>query len=119
MTIWRVCIAAVALVLAGTQGHAQAYFKNGNRLVEEMRQYEQAERNDQNVELFGAGSYVGYVLGVADAHTGIFWCPGKGMVVRQVAQTVSKYINNNPELWHLQGNDLVLNALQQAFPCKK
>jgi hypothetical protein len=122
MTIWRLVVIIFVLLGAAPQGHAQTYFKKGNGLVEELRQFERAERNDQNAQEFGAGSYVGYVLGVADAHTGIFWCPGRGggtMNVRQVVEIVSKYINSNPELWHLQADILVLNALRQAFPCKK
>lgn len=43
-------IAAVALVLAGTQGHAQTIYMDGNRLVEDMLQFEQSQRNAPNSE---------------------------------------------------------------------
>ncbi|MGI8425948.1 MAG: Rap1a/Tai family immunity protein [Actinomycetota bacterium] len=36
----------------------------------------------------------------------------------QMVEIVSKYINNNPDKWHLKAIALVMNALQQAFPCK-
>ena len=114
-------LAAVALLLAGTQGHAQTVFKDGNGLVEEMRQFEQAERKTHEGG-FSAGMYVGYVLGVADVHSGISWCPGVGgnrVTVGQVASTVSRYMNNNPDKWHVEARALVMNALQQAFPCKE
>lgn len=117
----RACIAAVALVLAGTQGHAQTIFKDGNTLIEEMRQFEQAERNAPHDKL-STGIYMGYVVGVADASSGITWCPGGArnrVSVGQIASTVLQYMSNNPDKWHLEAAALVMNALQQAFPCKK
>jgi hypothetical protein len=65
---------------------------------------------------------MGYVIGVADASSGIAWCPGGAgnrVSVGQVTNTVANYLNNNPDKWHLEATALVMNALQQAFPCKK
>ncbi|MGI8427176.1 MAG: Rap1a/Tai family immunity protein [Actinomycetota bacterium] len=112
-------IAAVTLVLAGTQGYAQTYIWNGNSLVENMRQFEESQSPPGT---FSSGTYMGYVVGVADAFSGEIWCPGRagnGVTVSQITSTVAKYMNNNPDKWHLEATTLIMNALQQAFPCKK
>lgn len=70
--------AVVVLVLAGTQGHAQTIFFDGNKLVEEMRQLEQVETNAADADTLKAGMHVGYVLGVAEAQSGVSWCPREG-----------------------------------------
>ena len=44
-------------------------------------------------------------------------CPPKGVTYGQDYLIVVKYIHNHPEQMHKQTSVLVLEALQEAFPC--
>ncbi|MBW7922833.1 MAG: hypothetical protein H3C51_12145 [Rubellimicrobium sp.] len=35
----------------------------------------------------------------------------------QISDVVKRYLENTPEIRHVEARDLVLFALQQAFPC--
>jgi hypothetical protein len=74
---------------------------------------------EQNGNTFADGVYLGYVAGVVDVLSGIAFCPPKGMTNGQGASVVWKWLSANPERWSEPGGDLVIAALNRAYPCKK
>ena len=61
----------------------------------------------------------GYVTGVADAFSGIVYCPPEGTSGPQVIAIVKKFIAAHPEKWQLPAPVLIVTALSEVFPCKK
>ena len=93
--------------------HAQAEFKDGNQLHNQM------QKEFGSVDWFNA---IGYVTGVADTLTGITVCgptTGAGVPAQQVYDIVKQYLQENPVVRHLSGDRLVGRALERVFPCPK
>ena len=65
------------------------------------------------------GMFRGYVAGVQDFNNGVLFCVNENVKLSQSAAIVQKYFSDNPQTWHLPAKQLVVNALQKAFPCKK
>jgi hypothetical protein len=65
------------------------------------------------------GIFRGYVAGVQDFDNGVLFCVNQNVKLSQTAAIVQKYFSDNPQTWHLSAKQLVANALQNAFPCKK
>lgn len=61
----------------------------------------------------------GYIEGVIDTVDNVLFCTPKGAVYGQDVAIVTKYMDANPESWHLPANDLIVAALRAAFPCGK
>jgi len=60
----------------------------------------------------------GYVLGVIDGmpRTSSICYPDGG-TANQFAAVIKKYIDNHPEERHLHATDIILESMQDAFPC--
>lgn len=100
-------------------GHAHAKeLLSGNELVQLMREYEKAERNDKSANWHKAGEYLGYVMGFYDA-TWFFYADPQNVTEGQVAAVVAEFLNRHPEKWNRPAWDLVMEALQEAFPKAK
>jgi hypothetical protein len=95
-----------------------AVFTTGNDLAKEMVEYEKKENNDL-VGIFLGGHYTGYVDGITAVTAGLMWCNPGNVTPGQIFKIVSKYLNNNPENLHFSADSLVVQALKEAFPCKK
>jgi hypothetical protein len=108
-------VVLTALVLVNSSALGQ--FKDGNKLVSEMREYERANRSDSKVSWVDAGMYTGYVLAVHDAIDSSL-CSSGSVTVGQVTAVVAKYLNEHPEEWSRPAHQLVTRALRQAFPCR-
>jgi hypothetical protein len=65
------------------------------------------------------GMLRGYVAGVQDFNNGVLFCVNENVKLSQSAAIVQKYFSDNPQTWHLPAKQLVVNALQKVFPCKK
>ena len=97
-------------------GHAHA--KELLSGIQLMREYEKAERNDKSTNLDKAGEYLGYVMGFYDA-TWFFYADPQNITKGQVAAVVAEFLNRHPEKWNRPAWDLVMEALQEAFPKAK
>jgi hypothetical protein len=87
-------------------------FVSGNKLVELMKEH---DRNDpQAIE---AGEYGVYILGVYDATRLLYNIP-ENTTIGQIGAVVSKYLKDHPEKWGEPASDLIIKALQEAFPLK-
>jgi hypothetical protein len=100
-------------------GHAHGKeLLSGNELVQLMREYEKAERNAKTTDWRKAGEYRGYVMGFYDA-TWFFYADPENITSGRVAAVVAAFLKQHPEKWDRPAWDLVMEALQEAFPKAK
>lgn len=88
---------------------ASADYFDGNtlkRLLDSSREFDEA-------------MYRGYVAGVQDSYNGVLFCVHEKVLLSQAYSVVKKYLENNPKDWHKAAKTLVIDALSEAFPCKK
>ncbi|MFK7816945.1 MAG: Rap1a/Tai family immunity protein [Gammaproteobacteria bacterium] len=74
--------------------------------------------NIQSIDKF----FAGYISGVAEATIDNIWCPPQNIKGRQLQNIITKYYKSFPkESDALSGSakDLILEALTDAYPCKK
>ena len=60
------------------------------------------------------GFAYGYITGISN-----MVCRPKGTTNQQMYDVVKKYLVQNPQVRHENMGDIVLTALNEAFPCKK
>ncbi|MDO9160754.1 MAG: Rap1a/Tai family immunity protein [Methylococcaceae bacterium] len=92
-------------------------FIDGHKLHDKSTAYRSGDID--NAELYDAGAYVDYVMGVVDAtiRSGLF-CP-QNITSDQAANVISKYLNEHPDLWSSSAESLVKAALMKEWPCPK
>jgi hypothetical protein len=92
-------------------------YLTGNTLVEDMREFDKSKANPKAIDVSwdAVGYYDGYISGVADATHSLYNVPS-GVTYGQLSAIVSKYLKNHPEKWNKPAVDLVIFALQEAFP---
>jgi hypothetical protein len=112
MNSWKAV--TIALSMFATSASSWAGFFNGNKLHGWL-----LEKENPNGSAFEFGLFSGYVAGVVDVGDGILFCTGPGVTAGQYNAVVAKYIKNNPEKWNKSADSLVVEALKEAFPCKK
>jgi hypothetical protein len=118
----RIILAALVGVLLAPST-AEAVSKNGNELFSDC--------SAENAT-YSNGICMGYIVGVGDAVLDLQFLglidarfspicvPRKsGVTVGQMVDIVKKYLTDHPEFRHQGGGALVVQALRQAFPCKK
>ena len=96
---------AIALL---TSASAHAEFKDGNKLLSEM--------NSSHGNQMTA---IGYVMGVADALSGITYCGPSTMTAGQAYDMVKQYLEAYPAVRHFSADSLVSRVLGSAWPCAK
>ena len=101
------CICAAAILLAAPSAIALT----GSQLKEDGDKIETAPGS------YSSGYFDGYVLGVLDL-TQERLCIAERATMGQVLEVVRKYLKDHPEELHLRASDLVIKALQTAWPCK-
>jgi hypothetical protein len=78
----------------------------------------QAYNDPQKTSSFSAGNFVGYVEGVADSTFGTHYCAPGDVNFETLFDIVSNYLNSHPELWEVSAYVIVVEALNEAFPCR-
>jgi len=77
---------------------------------------------------FHPGVCSGYLMGALDleealANNGLLkeplFCMPEDVDISQLTDIVMKYLNEHPESRHESAGKLEINALQEAFPCKR
>ena len=101
-------IALLAIVLGVTSIPVHAEFKDGNKLLAEMR----GAAMEQMVAL-------GYVTGVADALNGSSVCPPPNVTAGQMKDMVLQYLENFPRSRSFTGDTIIHLVLSTAWPSKK
>jgi hypothetical protein len=93
----------------------EIYYLNGKDLVEQVREWEKSNRSDPKTDVVKGSMFIGFVVGVHDASSGI--CLPQGVRIAQVCEIAASYVNQHPEEWERSAYSLVAKALGQAFPC--
>ena len=93
-------------ILASVSAHAE--FRTGNKLLAQMN----GTHGEQMLSL-------GYVMGVADALSGVTTCPPETLAAGQASDMVKKYLEDNPSVRHLAGDAIVNRVLSSVWPCAK
>ena len=88
---------------------AFADYLDGNEIQKLSR-----DENSYNFELFR-----GYVAGIQDGYNGEMFCVHSDVRLSQAVAVVKKYLNENPNIWHLPAKIVVIEALKASFPCTK
>ena len=103
-----ICISTAAILLAA----APAIALTGNflKLYADMSEKYPGSQYD--------AFFLGYVMGVHERTTANT-CVPSGVNNGQVAEVVRKYLQDHPEKLHLVPSDLVINAIQTAWPCEE
>ena len=70
-------------------------------------------------DIYNAGKFDGFIGGIIEAYTFTSFCQPNGVTRGQQFAIVTKYLNDNPEKLHLPARDLIIEAINQAFPCPK
>jgi len=96
--------------------NVDAYFTDGNELQQWLSLSEDEATIDSR---YHAGLFRGYVSGVVDTGNEVLFCTGNGVTRGQYTAVIAKYIENNPARWNQGASSLAIEAMQQAFPCKK
>lgn len=115
-------VLASGLVMLFASFHVMAawqYGLSGNTLADYMREYDRANRGESNVDWGKAWAFRGYVLGIFDIGNGALFYPSDPIPAEQAQAIVAKYIAESPARWAEPAPVLVVDALAQAFPCKK
>jgi hypothetical protein len=61
----------------------------------------------------------GYVSGVYDLGSGVLFCASNQLNLNQISDVVYQYLKQNPKRRAENASDLAVDALSEAFPCKK
>jgi len=106
-------LATAFITLAALCSPVHAAFKNGNKI------FDYGKETAYATPTYGAGFFMGYVMGVHDAYEGITFCAPNNVTGEQIGDIVMKYLYNNPAERNDVASTLVSRALTQAYPCKK
>jgi len=112
----RNLIVATAFLI--TSYPAVANFYDGNKLHDFMRDYELLEAKSPDADMKNAFFYAGYVAGISDAYNDLI-CKPENTQLGQLWGVVAKYLKAHPERWNRPASELILVALQDAYPCPK
>ena len=94
------------LILAFFSASAFAQQQDGNEMLERMKKAEVAD-----------SFYMGYITGVSIMNTTA--CYYSNITTGQVYDVVKVYLEQNPAIRHLSRGVIVVQALNNAFPCKQ
>jgi hypothetical protein len=105
--------------MASAQDHlsyVRAHFKSGHNLLSDMDI--PGETSVGKEMAWNALEALGYITGVFDLGSQIFFQPPGGIVQGQLRQVVIKYLKDHPESLHRPAADLVMEAFQSAWPMR-
>ena len=88
---------------------AYADYFDGNDLIKLM----------DSREVEAVSVYRGYVAGVQDSFNGVYFCMPPNVRLSQTCEIVTQYVKMYPTKWHEAAKNLIIEALKNAFPCKK
>ena len=67
----------------------------------------------------GTMSTVNTLVNYINSGLSVEMCPPPEITNGQMARIVVKYLQQNPEVLHLEATSLTVSALRTAYPCKK
>jgi hypothetical protein len=94
------------LMIALFCGSAHAEFKDGNKLLEQLR-------GDTTAYIHA----LGYVIGVYDTLQNLTHCPPVNVTAGQIGDMVKNHLEANPDTRHNTADRIVGLVLKNAWPC--
>lgn len=77
-------------------------------------------KRGQSYNEFEAGAFGYYLQGIFDAATTVGWACSEFPVSKdQLAQVVSNFMEDKPELWGYPAAFIVLSSITNVFPCEE
>ena len=95
-------------VLLFVPAMARADFFDGNRLLNELR----------DVNGYGFFTSIGYIQGVVDAHSSLFFCPPTNVTAGQVRDMVKNHLDANPQIRHIAAERIIREQFEKVWPCR-
>jgi hypothetical protein len=77
------------------------------------------DRTTSGVSVYQQGRCGGYVASLVDGGGEQDFCSPKGVSIGEAVAVVIKYIEARPERMHEPFGNLALEALKEAWPCKR
>jgi hypothetical protein len=111
------------VAVAGVLANGSAMAANGNDLLKWCQGVDSDNAKVQSG--FGAGycigtmSTVNTLVNYINSGLSLEMCPPPEITNGQMAKIVIKYLQQNPEVLHLEATALTVSALRTAYPCKK
>lgn len=101
----------LALLIGGIilAGSAQAEFRSGNTLLDDIRSEMVVNR------MFAAG----YIAGVADVANGVSHCLPSRSTVGQLMDLSEKFLAESPEIRDISADVILLGLFKKTWPCAK
>jgi len=110
----------LALVFMCANNIAQAQYISGQEYIGWLDARDRLAINKgSGLDEYYKQNVMSFTLGVADAGDGLVFCIPKDVIAGQLEAIVIKYVRASPEYWNQPAAQLIMNALHQAFPCKK
>ena len=107
----------LVVMLLGSLGVSASDISSGNNLLEQCDEWEKV-----GGEGFHTGYCMGFINGVRSSVM-LFklntTCIPEAVTLAQSIRVVHKYLNEHPERLHEHKIILTLDALKEAFPCKR
>lgn len=100
----------VSLCLALAHSVSYAEFKDGNKLLGELK---------DTSSFYNQGVAMGYITGVADSLVGVMFCPPPNVTAGQLNDMVKNYLENVPAERHMSADLVVTKVMKTMWPCKK
>jgi len=94
-----------------------AYFP-GSQLYEYGLEYNKMRHGLQSNGA-GVGAFLGYIGAINDMAVQHFYCLPNNVEGSTIADVVFKYLDEHPEKRTSMASVLVVNALKEAYPCKR
>jgi Ssp1 endopeptidase immunity protein Rap1a len=110
---------AVAILLALTMPASAADTDSANYFLPGCKGILDRKAPSDPSEAMRQGLCVGLVVGLVYGAGGNHFCQPNGATSDQVVAVVVKYIEARPERMHERFGDLALEALEEAWPCKR
>ncbi len=112
----KIIIVLAVIFALSTSVHAE--FIKGKMLVEYWYAHKKATVGNVNRNA-DAGFYRGYVISVVDSYSDKRFVIPITLRAAQIYTTVGNWLENHPSDWNRPAVDLVVEALQSAFPLKR
>ncbi|MBV2128145.1 Rap1a/Tai family immunity protein [Arsukibacterium indicum] len=99
---------------ASSDSESFPHFMSGNELFASY-----SHEKSKSTDYFERGIFLGFILGAMDVGRGKLFCLPSNISAKQAADTIGKYLTDNPERRHFSGARLVAEALNEHYPCEK
>jgi hypothetical protein len=115
--MFPVLVAAVLLATgpARATDPQESYYLTGKTLAEHAVEWEKSTRNDPKTNVVNASLFMGFVVGVHDASSGV--CSPKEVTITQICKITANYLGTHPTELDRSAYSIVARALAQAYPC--